>query len=109
MTLMAGQHRYPAKTIYPDPDEITAAEERLGVRRVSSYLRACLRWLRSEPDAALAAVADYWPPERPTGRPPRTPGHGLPDDEPHASPQVHIPPAEPDTLNDDVATPGAGK
>jgi hypothetical protein len=65
--------------------------------------------IRCDPDAALAAVADHWPPERPTGRPPRTPG-GSPADPPHVGPQDHVPPAEPGARSDhDATTTAAGE
>jgi hypothetical protein len=69
---MSSQHRRGTKTFRPDPDDYTAAKEVLADRghHVSSYLTACLRWLRADPDAALAAVAGSWPQSRPVGRPP---------------------------------------
>jgi hypothetical protein len=71
MGAMSGQHRYPARAIHPDPQEIQPAEALLGQARVGAYLRACLRWLVDDPAAALAAVESHWPPERPIGRPTR--------------------------------------
>src|SRR5258707_4701734 len=73
MALMPGQHRYPARAIRPDPEEIKPAEARLGRVRLGEYLRACLRWLNADPDAALGAVERHSPPERPNGRPPQAP------------------------------------
>jgi hypothetical protein len=36
-----------------------------------AFLRACLRWLASDPDEALAALRAHWPDTRPLGRPRR--------------------------------------
>src|SRR5260221_8458141 len=85
MALMPGQHRYPARAIRPDPEEIKPAEARLGRVRLGEYLRACLRWLNADPDAALAAVERHWPPERPNGRPPQAP----PEDSPAGPARRH--------------------
>jgi hypothetical protein len=69
---MSSQHRRGTKTFRPDPADYAAAKDLLADRghHVSSYLTACLRWLRADPDAALAAVANSWPQSRPVGRPP---------------------------------------
>ena len=76
---MGGNHLFPGKTFYPDPGELQPAVDRIGVRGVSLFLRACLRWLQSDPDTALATLAAHWPPERPTGRPRKKgPGAGTP-------------------------------
>lgn len=47
------------------------ARERLAARghTVGAYLRACLRWLARDPDAALAVLSADWPGPRPRGRP----------------------------------------
>ena len=73
MDPMSSQHRYPTHGFRPDPDEFAAASEHL--RRhgqtAGAYLRACIRWLARDPDAALAATADDWPAPRAPGRPRR--------------------------------------
>ncbi|MFC0431082.1 hypothetical protein [Kutzneria buriramensis] len=68
---MASQHDQPQRSWRPDPDEYETAQSLLSDRgqSITAYLRACLRWLEHEPDAALAALAPYWPEPRPTGRP----------------------------------------
>jgi len=49
--------------------EASAALARRG-RTMSDYLRACLRWLRADPDTALATLDKHWPEPRPRpGRP----------------------------------------
>lgn len=72
---MASQHRHKSRGFRPDPGEYEAAAEHLERRgrTPGAYLRACLRWLDADPDAALAAVGPFWPDVRPTGRP--TPHH----------------------------------
>jgi len=68
---MSSQHRYPSHGFRPDPDEFAAASEHLQARgrTAGAYLRACVRWLARDPDAALAALAGDWPEPRPPGRP----------------------------------------
>jgi hypothetical protein len=65
------QHRQPLHGFRPDPVEYEAARQRLEARghTVGAYLRACLRWLARDPDAALAALSADWPGPRPMGRP----------------------------------------
>jgi hypothetical protein len=76
---MSSQHRYASHAFRPDPDEFAAASEHLERRgqTAGAYLRACIRWLARDPDAALAATADDWPAPRPAGRPP-SPEHHSP-------------------------------
>lgn len=70
---MAGKstHRHDQKSWWPEPDEYAAAKDVLQNRgyNMTAYLRACVRWLDAEPDAALATLAAHWPPPRPRGRP----------------------------------------
>ncbi len=82
-------HRHPSHGFRPDPEDFEAATAELAARghTVGTYLRACLRWVGRDPDAALAAVAACWPGPRPTGRPPRDgqPGDNQPSTEPETS------------------------
>jgi hypothetical protein len=75
---VASQHRYPPRAFRPAPDEWGPAEEILKARGIVSgmFLRACLRWLASDPDAALALLAGHWPAPRPLGRPRARADHG---------------------------------
>jgi hypothetical protein len=71
---MAGvpsQHLHPTHAFRPEPGEWDPAEAILTARGVKpgAFLRACLRWLASDPDAAFAALARHWPRDRPRGRP----------------------------------------
>jgi len=74
MGRVPSQHRHPSHGFRPDPSEFSAASAELDARSetVGAFLRACLRWLARDPDAALAALAGSWPDPRPAGRPPRT-------------------------------------
>jgi hypothetical protein len=71
MAGVASQHRYAPRAFRPAPDEWSPAEEILKTRGIvpGMFLRACLRWLASDPDAALALLASHWPDPRPLGRP----------------------------------------
>jgi hypothetical protein len=71
MGTVSSQHGQSAHAFRPDPDEFTQASDRLKAQgqTVGAYLRACLRWLNRDPDAALAALAADWPEPRPVGRP----------------------------------------
>jgi hypothetical protein len=71
---MAGvpsQHGNPPHGFRPAADEWDPVEEILKTRGIvpGTFLRACLRWLASDPDAALTALAGHWPDPRPLGRP----------------------------------------
>jgi hypothetical protein len=96
------QHRHPSHGFRPDPGEYAAARDRLQARgrTVGAYLRACLRWLNHDPDAALAALAGNWPEPRQSGRPRRRTGTPLPAPQPDG----------PDGAAPQTATaPGSGK
>ncbi|KAA2245896.1 hypothetical protein F0L68_41160 [Solihabitans fulvus] len=71
---MTSQHGQKQRSWRPEPDEYADAKAALNARgrSMSAYLRACLRWLNSDPDAALAALSPVWPEPRLTGRPRRT-------------------------------------
>lgn len=71
MGRVPSQHQHPVHAFRPAPGEWDPAEEILAARGVKpgTFLRACLRWLASDPGAALAALAGHWPDERPRGRP----------------------------------------
>jgi hypothetical protein len=73
MCAVPSQHRNPARAFRPEGGEWDAAEEILKAREIvpGAFLRACLRWLASSPDEALAALAGHWPDARPVGRPRR--------------------------------------
>lgn len=72
---MTSQHAQPQRSFRPEPDEYAAAKAQLTGRgrHVGAYLRACLRWLDSDPDTALDTLAPHWPTPRTPGRPPRGP------------------------------------
>jgi hypothetical protein len=76
---MAGvpsQHGNPSHAFRPAREEWSRAEEVFTSRGIvpGEFLRACLRWLASDPDAALAALDAHWPVPRPLGRPRRESG-----------------------------------
>lgn len=68
---MPSQHRFPARAFRPEPGEWEPAEQILSDRGETPgmFLRACLRWLASDPDETLAALRAHWPDVRPLGRP----------------------------------------
>lgn len=68
---MSSQHKYPVHGFRPDPADYAAARDHLAARghTVGSYLRACMRWLVRDPNAAPAALAPHWPGPRPVGPP----------------------------------------
>lgn len=68
---MPSQHGNPSHAFRPAEEEWDPAEEILKAQGIApgTFLRACLRWLASDPDAALAALAAHWPARRQTGRP----------------------------------------
>jgi hypothetical protein len=78
------QHQHKARGFRPDPDDYAAAAARLEAdgRTVGTYLRACLRFIASDPDGALAALAPHWPEPRHTGRPRKQPAAPVPPAEP---------------------------
>ena len=67
---MPSQHRHPAKTFRPDPDEYAQLKADLGDRTVDGFIVASMRSLREQPEALLALLERHWPPEKPKGRPP---------------------------------------
>jgi hypothetical protein len=73
MCAVPSQHRNPARAFRPEGGEWDAAEEILQAREIvpGAFLRACVRWLASSPDEALATLAGHWPDARPVGRPRR--------------------------------------
>jgi hypothetical protein len=68
---VSSQHSATVRNFRPDEDEYAPAMGELDSRgrHMTDYLRACLRWLKADPDAALAALAPHWPPPRRYGRP----------------------------------------
>lgn len=69
---MSSRHADPALTVRP-PAELTAkAKQLLGSRsrQMRGFITACLAALNANPDAFLAQLAEYWPAEKPRGRPP---------------------------------------
>lgn len=68
---MPSQHENPSRAFRPAKDEWDPAEEIFKSRGLipGEFLRACLRWLASDPDQALAVLASHWPARRPLGRP----------------------------------------
>ncbi|HEX4830349.1 MAG TPA: hypothetical protein VH478_04570 [Trebonia sp.] len=73
---MPSQHRNQARAFRPEDGEWNPAEEILTARGLvpGAFLRACLRWLASDPDAALDTLEGHWPGTRPLGRPRRDGG-----------------------------------
>lgn len=71
MTSSSDPHRAPQRTWRPEPDEYDEAKRLLSARghELTQFLRACVRWLRADPEAALAVLASHWPEPRPRGRP----------------------------------------
>lgn len=76
---MSSQHAATGHSFRPDAAEYGPAKGELDNRgrHMTDYLRACLRWLRADPDAALATLAPHWPPPRRYGRRPHV-GAGQP-------------------------------
>jgi hypothetical protein len=70
---MSSQHKIKGTTVRPEPDELDAAREHLDGRSIETTLRALLRAIAAEPDKVKAMLAPYWPPEKPRGRPRKTP------------------------------------
>jgi hypothetical protein len=70
---MANQHKIKGTTVRPEPAEVEAAKPHLDGRSIETLLRATLRALKAEPDRVLATLEPYWPPEKPRGRPRKTP------------------------------------
>jgi len=67
---MANQHRIKGTTVRPEPDELADAKAYFPAgHSLESFLRACLRAVREEPEKVLALLGPYWPPEKPRGRP----------------------------------------
>jgi hypothetical protein len=73
MSVVPSQHRNPARAFRPETGEWEAAEEIWKARDIvpGTFLRACLRWLASNPDDALDTLDAHWPDKRPLGRPRR--------------------------------------
>jgi hypothetical protein len=72
MPTMANMHRRATKAFRPDVEaEYQPALALLADRgrTMNGYLRACLRWLAADPDAALLVVREHWPTDE--GRRPR--------------------------------------
>lgn len=68
---MPSQHENKSRAFRPADDEWDPAEEIFKSRGIvpGEFLRACLRWLASNPDEALAVLGRHWPTRRPLGRP----------------------------------------
>jgi hypothetical protein len=75
---MPSQHANTSHGFRPDPQDFETASGHLELRgrTMGTYLRACVRWLAEDPDAALAAVDSRWPETKPPGWP-----HVAPADE----------------------------
>jgi hypothetical protein len=81
---MAGvpsKHENRPRAFRPADEEWEPAVEIFAGRGIvpGEFLRACLRWLASDPGKALAVLDAHWPARRPLGRPrgkPRTGGSG---------------------------------
>lgn len=68
-----GTHRHPVRNFRAPADEFEPATEaiRAAGLDVQRVLRAALRWIRDDPDTALAILQPHLPEEAPRGRPPR--------------------------------------
>lgn len=67
---MSSQHQFTTRTFRPAPDEFTGASANLPEgKTMDAFLRACLRGLRDDPEAALAFVETRWPAPKKRGRP----------------------------------------
>lgn len=68
---VADNHRVRPKAFRPEPDEYNDGKAALEQRdwEMDSFIRACLRLLRSEPDRLLSLLAPHRPPPKPRGRP----------------------------------------
>ena len=60
---MNSQHTNTQRSWRPDPGEYDTSKAHLAERghAMTAYLRAALRWLNHDPDAALAALGPFWP------------------------------------------------
>jgi hypothetical protein len=80
MAAVPSQHENRPRAFRPAGEEWDPAAEVFTSRGIvpGEFLRACLRWLASDPDGALAALEAHWPARRPLGRPrkPRAGGAG---------------------------------
>jgi hypothetical protein len=68
---MPNLHRLRTRTWRAEDEEVEAALSNLPTgKNMGAYLRAAVRALGSNPQQAIAAVAEHWPPEPEiTGRP----------------------------------------
>jgi hypothetical protein len=68
-----GTHRFPGRNFRAPDEEFAPATEAIkaGGLDVQRVLRAALRWIRDDPDTALATLQPHLPDEAPRGRPPR--------------------------------------
>jgi hypothetical protein len=62
--------RPPNKCFRPEANEYAGATSNLleRDRHIGDFLRACLAWVKADPDAALATLAPWWPEPRPRGK-----------------------------------------
>jgi hypothetical protein len=72
---MASQHQHPSRAFRPDPAEYDPAKATVQAagHEISHALRAALRWIRDDPQAALAVLTPYMQAvaaDSPRGRPP---------------------------------------
>jgi hypothetical protein len=68
------QHRHPTRNFRPAPAEYDPAKAAIDAAGldVNRVLRAAMRWIRDDPDTALATLTPYLPDEAPRGRPRRS-------------------------------------
>lgn len=78
MTFVPSQHENRTRAFRPADEEWEPAKEIFTSRGLvpGEFLRACLRWLASDPDEALAVLSAHWPARRPLGRPRQKEGGG---------------------------------
>lgn len=65
------QHSVTARSFRPDPTEYDTAVTVLTIygHMPGEFLRACLRWLGTDPTGAMTVLRPHWPTPRPVGRP----------------------------------------
>lgn len=72
---MSSQHADPQLNVRPPAAVMEQAKQHLAGhgREVRGFVVACLGALNANPDAFLAQLAEYWPADKPRGRPRRAP------------------------------------
>ncbi len=64
------KHKITGTTLRAEPEEVAAARAEFPPgRSMEAFHRACLRAIAAEPERVRTLLAQYWPPEKPRGRP----------------------------------------